>query len=1198
MKTRYTKVLSALLVMFVPFFAQAQITGGSSPVCSGTGMSLSDINPFATGGSWSSSDNTVATVDGSGNVTTLGAGSVDITCSYFTALGGPATDHFSLTVNATPDAGYLYYSTLAVCQGSAITIHASAGGGAWSSGNTSIATIDADGNVTGAAAGSTSIIYTVSNGTCSAFTATSVYVNPLPDPGTITGTASVCSGFSSTLADASWGGSWSSSNSSIATIDGSGDVTGITLGSVTISYSVSNDCGTTYATTVFNVVNTPNAGTISGGGTLCQATSITLSDNGDLGGSWSSGDASIASVDGAGTVTGVNPGSVAITYTSANSCGSVSAQTWVFINPAPNAGTIAGNNSVCNGGATSLTDTAFGGSWTADADTIATVDAFGNVTSVSPGTTNISYSVTNSCGTASAVTPFTVNIQPGTITASPSTTVCQAGVINFTIPAGAGGGGWFSSDPSVAYTQPAFYQATGMAGGTATITYGLGTCYSTIQVTVLALPVAGTLTGGSNLIRGGSGSLTDIGANLPGIWSSCNSTIVSVDAAGDITGIANGNTLISYTVSNSCGSSYATANIIVGDCTPTSTNISTFAGSHVNGNTGDGGAATAAQIGSSYGVAADGAGNVYISDYFNHVIRKVDPSGTISTIAGIGGAGGYNGDGIPATTAELNGPQGITLDGSGNLYIADKFNERIRKVNLSTGIITTVAGTGHHGGWQGYDYGNNGPATSANLDFPAAVAVDCGGNMYIADWGSQTVRKIDASGTITKFAGTYGGGYNGDGIQANSAQLNSPSGIAADCSGNLYIADSWNNRVRKVTPDGLIATIAGDGTPGYGGDGLPGGSAQLWIPNNITLAACGNIYVCDWQNNVVRLLTYTPGPGNNYYISTFAGKNANDWHGYNGDGGLADSAYMYLPSSLAIDGSGNIYIADYGNYVVREIGNPAVSPFRYANGTTQSMTVCGSTPASINPLLAVSGTAGNTQNWTISNTPAHGTIDGLAAVAVVTNGIVAPTNVTYTPEAGFTGTDAFTIVTNDGTHAASTTINVVVNPAPNAGTITGAAQATDGTEITLTNPTGDANGVWSSSNTAIATVDQQGNVTGLGNGIVTIEYTVTNSCGSKKSSANVVIAGEAVTESKALLYPNPNNGSFQYEFISETNETLELTVADVTGRIVHKQAVEATSGTNVISVSLPANIVKPAMLTVQLGSKHTKYPVTKITVTE
>ena len=221
-------------------------------------------------------------------------------------------------------------------------------------------------------------------------------------------------------------------------------------------------------------------------------------------------------------------------------------------------------------------------------------------------------------------------------------------------------------------------------------------------------------------------------------------------------------------------------------------------------------------------MAVDASGNLYIADTGNNRIRKVSATGIITTVAGNGSAG-YSGDGGPATSAQLDGPEGVAVDGSGNLYIADTCNNRIRKVS-ATGIITTVAGNGS----AGYS-GDGGPATSAQLSLPAGVAVDGSGNLYIADSGNNRIRKVSATGIITTVAGNGSPGYSGDGGPATSAQLNQPAGVAVDASGNLYIADSSNNRIRKVSATGIITTVAGNGFDGYSGDGGPATSAATQL---------------------------------------------------------------------------------------------------------------------------------------------------------------------------------------------------------------------------------------------------------------------------------------------------------------------------------------------------------------------------------
>jgi len=337
--------------------------------------------------------------------------------------------------------------------------------------------------------------------------------------------------------------------------------------------------------------------------------------------------------------------------------------------------------------------------------------------------------------------------------------------------------------------------------------------------------------------------------------------------------------------------------------------INTVAGDGTQDYSGDGGAATSAGLFWPAGVAVDTAGNIYIADGNNNRIRKVTAStGVISTVAGDGTAG-YNGDGIEATIAELYDPSGVAVDTAGNIYISDLGNSRIRKVTVSTGIISTVAGDGT-GGYNGDGI----TATSAELGNPSGVAVDTAGNIYISDYSNNRIRKVTAStGIISTVAGNGTGGYSGDGGAATSAELYWPHGVAVDAVGNIYIADTSNNRIREVMAStGIISTVAGDGTASYNGDGIAATSAELHSPEGVAVDTAGNIYTADLFNYRVRKVTASTG-----IISTVAGDGTG---GYNGDGIAATSAELYWPIGAAVDTTGNIYIADQFNNRIRAVG--------------------------------------------------------------------------------------------------------------------------------------------------------------------------------------------------------------------------------------------------------------------------------------
>ncbi|MGA3017523.1 MAG: IPT/TIG domain-containing protein [Bryobacteraceae bacterium] len=334
------------------------------------------------------------------------------------------------------------------------------------------------------------------------------------------------------------------------------------------------------------------------------------------------------------------------------------------------------------------------------------------------------------------------------------------------------------------------------------------------------------------------------------------------------------------------------------------------------GYSGDGAAANLAGLVTPFALALDSSGQVFFAENGDSRIRKIDTKGNISTIAGNGTAG-FSGDGSAGSGAELNFPTGVAVDSSGNVYIADLVNLRIRKLT-SGGTISTVAGNGK------YSYsGDGGQATSAQLNTPQAVASDSSGNVYIADTVNNVVRKVTASGVISTIAGNGTAGSGGDGGAATSAQLHSPQGIAVDASGNIYVADTQNARVRKIS-GGAINTVAGNGTAGFGGDGGAATSAQLNIPAGLAVDGAGNLYIADFSNNRVRKVTFPGGA-----ITTLAG---NGLAGYSGDGGPAAGAQLTTPVGLATDSSGNVYIADTGNNAVRVVNSSGIVSTVAGNG--------------------------------------------------------------------------------------------------------------------------------------------------------------------------------------------------------------------------------------------------------------------------
>ncbi|MDW8169332.1 MAG: hypothetical protein RML74_12745 [Acidobacteriota bacterium] len=325
------------------------------------------------------------------------------------------------------------------------------------------------------------------------------------------------------------------------------------------------------------------------------------------------------------------------------------------------------------------------------------------------------------------------------------------------------------------------------------------------------------------------------------------------------------------------------------------------------GGIGDGGDPRQATLNLPYGVAVDKRGRLYIADTEHHRIRRLTlgaENPRIETIAGTG-LSGYNGDERPAIEARLNSPRGLAVDAEGNLYIADTFNHRVRKITPD-GVITTVAGTGRAG-----FSGDGGLATRAELRLPLAVAVDAEGRLYIADAGNNRVRRVELDGTITTIVGTGKRGFGGDDGPAIAAALDTPAALAFDKDGRLLIADAGNHRLRRVDlSSGTIVTIAGKGTPGSGGDGGAAKDAELNTPSGLAVDAEGTVYIADSGNHRVRKI------GSDGNINTVTGGGT---AGFGGDGALATAATLNFPTGLAIAPDGHLVIADTFNHRVRKL---------------------------------------------------------------------------------------------------------------------------------------------------------------------------------------------------------------------------------------------------------------------------------------
>ena len=433
--------------------------------------------------------------------------------------------------------------------------------------------------------------------------------------------------------------------------------------------------------------------------------------------------------------------------------------------------------------------------------------------------------------------------------------------------------------------------------------------------------------------------------------------------------------------------------------------MATLAGTGSGWFSGDGGMATAAQLNNPQGIAVNNSGDVYIADELNNRIRRVH-SGIISTIAGTGVAG-YTGDGFAATAAYLNAPFGIAVDATGNLYIADNQNFRVRMVNTS-GIISTIAGTGV----AGYT-GDGFAATAAKIGYVQGMGIDLSGNLYISDDGNHVVRKIATTGIITTIAGTGVSGLSGDGGAATAAKINNPRGIKADAAGNIYFADNGNSRIRKVDPSGIITTFAGcsGACSGLG----PATARTIGNTEDVAIDAAGNIYLTTGDSIFIVDLTGI--------ITYFAGGGIHDTIPFNdcrvSEYGLVSSPYG--ASFMSMNSHNELYCSITGLHMVTKITNNRPPTFAY--GHNLNTTICsGITFVHLDSILAIiDSDQSQWETWNVLTPPVHGTTSSFGYTIASSGDTTNPVGSFYFPAAGYIGTDSFTVVTTDCVGASDTT---------------------------------------------------------------------------------------------------------------------------------------------------------------------------------
>lgn len=539
-------------------------------------------------------------------------------------------------------------------------------------------------------------------------------------------------------------------------------------------------------------------------------------------------------------------------------------------------------------------------------------------TALAPGS---SYSVT--VQTQPAGRTCTVSNGSGAMTSAAVTSVTVSCVATtYTI------GGVFSGIPTGASMalndgSQTYWIAITNSPFTFAATYAAGTSYN---VTVFAPPSFGgqtcTVTNGSGTITTASVSnivvtcfdTFTVGGSISGLTASglvlANGTTTLTVTSGSTsftfgTALAAGSgfnvtvqtqpTGLTCTVSNGSGT-VASANVssVTVACTPSVPTVSTFAGTGVSGFAN--GTGTAASFAFPMGVAFDGSGNLYVADNGNHAIRKIASSGIVTTLAGSGVSGSANGTGIAAS---FYWPYKVAVDSIGNVYVADTQNQLIRKIS-SLGVVTTLAGSGS----AGYV---NGTGTAASFYYPQAIAVDSAGNVYVGEQYNHAIRKITPAGVVSTLAGDVTSGFV-DGV-ATAARFNEPKGITIDSSGNLYVADTRNHAIRKITPSGTVSTLAGTGSSGFV-NGV-GTAASFNAPADVGIDSAGNVYVVELNNHAVRKITPSG------VVSTWAGTGVTGFVN-----GVGTSAKFATPYGIAVNGAGIVYVADTANNVIRKIAPP------------------------------------------------------------------------------------------------------------------------------------------------------------------------------------------------------------------------------------------------------------------------------------
>ena len=1022
------------------------------------------------------------------------------------SVTGCATSNTITTVvNPLPDAGAIT-GTLTVCPLAVTNLSDLATGGVWSTTAPATATVDNTGSVTGLAAGTATIDYTVNNSCGTAIVSKDVTVNPVPSPASITGTANVCVGSVTTLGDASIGGSWTTGDNTLATVDPTGVVSGVSGGTVTISYGVTNDCGTGYATTGVTVYALPQP--ITGTLSVCQGSTTPLSDI-TSGGTWSSNNAIVASIDAGGVVTGItSSGFATITYTSVEGCITT---TGVTVNPLP--APISGAGVVCGGGAvTTLSDIAIGGTWSSsDAGVaIATAGApgVGIITGVSFGSPSITYTLPTGCMTAT-----TILVNPAPLPISGTTNVCFGTAIS--LIEGLPGGTWTSSDMTVATVDPDLGVVTGVTPGTAVISYTFSTgCKATVPVVFQAVPAA--VTGSTNVCIGATTPLADV--TTGGTWSSSDATLATVSSLGVVTGVSAGSPTISYVIGTGCT---AVATLSINPPPPAPGAVS--------------GSVTVCQL-SAISLSDATSGGSWSSS--NTSVASIDAASGLVL-------------GLTAGTTNIS----YTVTNACGSTSATSF-VTVNALPVTPAAITGTTTVCEASGTLLNDVTSGGTWTSAD---PGVATVNAAGMVTGLSGGTTSIvyTKTNTCGTaFTSAAVTV------NPLPTTPAAITGTTSVCAAGAvttlGETTVGGSWSSS------NFLVASVSPSGD-------VTGHAAGLAAISYTMVNGCGSVSATAW-------VTVNPLPATPSVIT-----------------GISSAVCPGTGTTLHNATPGGVWSSS--DVTVATINSTGIATAVAAGSATISYTEsngCGTAYATtalfVNPLPVadpISGVpfvcAGSVT--ALHDMPAAGTwLSDNTSVAIVNSlGIV-------TGMAPGTATISYVAENSCGSSDAAT-VTVTVNQLPDAGTITGNTRVCINDTIVLSNiATG---GTWSSADNSIALVNAAGVVTGVFPGTDNIIYTYTNVCGTVTARLAVTVPnpGDCVSGTRAVAnsitelkaYPNPNEGTFTINLVSDNSEPVHVTVTNVVGEVVKEYTTTTNKELN-ITLSSPAGIYLVSAIT-----EHDRY---------